>query len=147
MLATWCEELTQWKRSWCWERLWAGRVQQRTRWLDGSEGQASLACCSPWVPKSQKWLSKWTTLRSFRSNYKWDCLLSSLYDNLLLGYGNATYFCVLILCSITLLYLFISCNRFLMNLQISLYIISCHWLAVAIYFFLLNLVTKFIFLA
>ena len=23
-LATWCEELTHWKRSWCWERLKAG---------------------------------------------------------------------------------------------------------------------------
>ena len=23
-LATWCEELTQWKRPWCWERLKAG---------------------------------------------------------------------------------------------------------------------------
>ena len=23
-LATWCEELTDWKRSWCWERLKAG---------------------------------------------------------------------------------------------------------------------------
>ena len=24
MLATWCEELTHWKRPWCWERLRAG---------------------------------------------------------------------------------------------------------------------------
>ena len=116
--------------------------------LGDSEGQGSLVCCSPCVPKSQKWLSEWTkTLHSFRCNYKWDCLLNSLYDYLLLVYGNATYFCVSILCSITLLNLFISCNRVLMNPQISLYIISCHWQADAIYFFLLNLVTIFIFLA
>ena len=36
-LATWCEELTPWKRSWCWERLKAGGEGgwQRMRWLDG----------------------------------------------------------------------------------------------------------------
>ena len=28
-LATWCEELTQWKRSWCWERLKAGEVDDK----------------------------------------------------------------------------------------------------------------------
>ena len=34
-LATWCEELTHWKRLWCWERLKAGEGRQRMRWLDG----------------------------------------------------------------------------------------------------------------
>ena len=35
-LATWCEELTHWKRSWCWERLKAsGKGDwQRMKWLD-----------------------------------------------------------------------------------------------------------------
>ena len=40
-LATWCEELTHWKRSWCWERLRAEKDwgqeekgKQRMRWLD-----------------------------------------------------------------------------------------------------------------
>ena len=34
-LATWCEELTHWKRPWCWERLKAGREgEERMRWLD-----------------------------------------------------------------------------------------------------------------
>ena len=58
-LATWCEELTHWKKPWCWERLKAGEVGDRwwdgwmaslTQWLwvlDG-EGQGSLTCCSPW---------------------------------------------------------------------------------------------------
>ena len=41
-LATWCEELTQWKRPWCWERLkmggegddrgWDGWMASPTRW-------------------------------------------------------------------------------------------------------------------
>ena len=41
-LATWCEELTHWKRPWCWERLkaggerddrgWDGWMASRTRW-------------------------------------------------------------------------------------------------------------------
>ena len=28
-----------------------------------SEGQGSLVCCSPWVAKSQAWLSDWTTTK------------------------------------------------------------------------------------
>ena len=42
MLATWCEELTHWKRPWCWERLrtggegddrgWDGWMASLTRW-------------------------------------------------------------------------------------------------------------------
>ena len=41
-LATWCEELTHWKRPWCWERLraegegddrgWDGWMESSTRW-------------------------------------------------------------------------------------------------------------------
>ena len=61
-LATWCEELTHLKRPWCWERLRAGEGDNRgwdgwmNHWLDGhdfeqplgtSDGQGSLACCSP----------------------------------------------------------------------------------------------------
>ena len=36
-LATWCEEVTLWKRPWCWERLKSGRRRgwQRMRCLDG----------------------------------------------------------------------------------------------------------------
>ena len=29
---TWCEELTSWKRSWCWERLRAGREGGNRGW-------------------------------------------------------------------------------------------------------------------
>ena len=60
-LATWYEELTHWKRPWCWERLKAGGEGDNRRWhhwLNGhefeqasgdGEGQGSLACCSPWL--------------------------------------------------------------------------------------------------
>ena len=35
-LATWYEELTYWKRSWCWERLKVGAEgDDRMKWLDG----------------------------------------------------------------------------------------------------------------
>ena len=61
-LATWCEELTHWKRPWCWERLRAGGARDNSGWygwhhqLNGHEfelslgdrdGQGSLACYSP----------------------------------------------------------------------------------------------------
>ena len=65
-LATWCEEVTHWKRPWCWEKLRAGggaTEDEMVRYhhqLSGhefeqtqgdSEGQESLACCSPWSSK------------------------------------------------------------------------------------------------
>ena len=69
-LATWCKELTHWKRRWCWEgsgagegddRGWDGWMASLTWWTispssfeqaqgDG-ERQGSLACCSPWGHK------------------------------------------------------------------------------------------------
>ena len=62
-LAPWYEELTHWKRPWCWERWkagsegddrgWDGWMASLTQWKwvwansgDG-EGQGSLVCCSP----------------------------------------------------------------------------------------------------
>ena len=80
-LATWCEELTHWKRPWCWERLKAERegadrgwdcwmasltqciwvwVNSRSWWWTGSP-----ACCSPQRRKESdmtKWLN-WTELK------------------------------------------------------------------------------------
>ena len=74
-LATWCKELTHWKRPWCWERLKAGG--ERMRWLDDItiamymslsnlwelvDGQGSLACWSSRGHKDRTWLSDWTEL-------------------------------------------------------------------------------------
>ena len=63
-LATWCEELTHWRRPWCWEILTAGEGEDRgwdgwmaplTQWTwvwansgRPGEGQGNLACCSRW---------------------------------------------------------------------------------------------------
>ena len=63
-LATWCKELTHWKRPWCWERLkvggegddkgWDGWMASPTRWtwvwasLGSWDGQGILVCCSSW---------------------------------------------------------------------------------------------------
>ena len=65
--AMWCEELTHWKRPWCWERLRVGGEGPTKdekvgwhHWLNGHEfeqtlgdsgGQGSLECCSPWCHK------------------------------------------------------------------------------------------------
>ena len=63
-MAPWCEELTHWKRPWCWERLKAGGEGGDIEWNDcmasphringhefeqspgDSEGEGSLVCCS-----------------------------------------------------------------------------------------------------
>jgi len=74
-LPTWCEELTHWKRPWCWERLkaggegadrgWDGWMASVTQWtwvwqaLGDGEGPGSLACYSG-VTRSQTRLSDWT---------------------------------------------------------------------------------------
>ena len=65
-LATWWEEPTHWKRSWCWERPKAkaevgGKGCDRQHyWLNGhesehtprdGEGQERLVCCTPWSHK------------------------------------------------------------------------------------------------
>ena len=65
-LATWCEEPTHWKRSWCWEGLRAGEgatedeIAEWHHWFNGhefeqtpadSEGQGNQVCCSPWGHK------------------------------------------------------------------------------------------------
>ena len=63
-LATWCEELTHWKRPWCWERWrreekgttedeivgWHHRLNAHEfeRALGIGDRRRSLACCSPW---------------------------------------------------------------------------------------------------
>ena len=66
-LATWCEELTHFKRPWCWERLRAGGegdnrgwdvwmislTQWTWVWVNSrvGDGRGGLACCSSWGRK------------------------------------------------------------------------------------------------
>ena len=83
-LATWFEELTHWKRPWCWEGLGAGEegdVRDEMagwhHWLDGHEfgwtpgvddGQGGLGCCNSWGHKEWDMTErvKWTELNMIR---------------------------------------------------------------------------------
>ena len=51
-LATWCKELTHWKRPWCWERLKAGGVGDDRGW-DG------------WMASLTQWTWIWLNSRSW----------------------------------------------------------------------------------
>ena len=81
-LATSCEELTHWKRLWCWEGLeawgerdnrgWDGWMASLTRWTwvwvnsGVGDGQGGLVCCNAWGRKESdktEWLN-WTELKS-----------------------------------------------------------------------------------
>ena len=53
ILATWCEELTHWKRPWCWERLEAGGEGDDRRW----DGWMASPTQWTWV-----WVNSWVTL-------------------------------------------------------------------------------------
>ena len=83
ILATWCKELTHWKRPWCWERLKAGgegyAENEMVGWLHQLDGrefeqapwvgdrQGGLACCSPWGHKeldTTEWLNWLESLES-----------------------------------------------------------------------------------
>ena len=77
-LATWCEELTHWKRLCCWERLgqeekgttedemagWHHRLDgHEFEWTPGvGDGQGGLACCNSWGRKESDSNCDWTEL-------------------------------------------------------------------------------------
>ena len=80
--ATWCEELTLWKRLWCWERLkvegegddrgWDAWMASLTQWTWVWVNSGSWWCTGRpgvhGVVKSQTWLSNWTELNWSRLN-------------------------------------------------------------------------------
>ena len=51
-LATWCEELTHWKRPWCWERLKVGREGDDRGW-------------DCWMASPTQWTWIWVGSRSW----------------------------------------------------------------------------------
>ena len=76
-LATWCEEMTLWKRPWCWEGLGAGEgddsrsdgwMASLTWWTwvwvspGFGDGQGAWRAAVHGVAKSWAWLSDWTEL-------------------------------------------------------------------------------------
>ena len=78
ILVSWCEQLSHWKRHWCWEKYWgqkengvsedemAGQHHQCKghelgQILGDGEGQRGLECCIHGVTKRWKALGEWTT--------------------------------------------------------------------------------------
>ena len=94
IFATWCEELTQLKRPWCWERLKAGgegltedKIVGWHYWLNGhgfgwtlgvGDGQGGLACCSSWVRRvGHNWATELNSSLQPRCETR-HCILSSI---------------------------------------------------------------------
>ena len=79
ILATWCEELTRWKRPRCWERLRAGGeeddrgwdgwmaslIQKRWTWANSRRwwGTEKAGVLQPMESQSWTWLGNWTTTK------------------------------------------------------------------------------------
>ena len=88
-LATSCEELTHWKRLWCWEGLGAGgegtTEEEMAGWhhrlsarkfgwtLGVGDGQGGLVCCDSWGRKESGTTERlnWTEVK-FQLNIAWD---------------------------------------------------------------------------
>ena len=105
-LATWCEELTHWKRPWCWERLRAGGEGDNRGW-DGwmaSLNQWTWVWVNSWrwtgrpgvlqsmgLQSQPDWLTDWTDpkmLITQSSNSFW---LLSLFSSSHSKYINNSY--------------------------------------------------------
>ena len=77
-LVTWCEQLSHWKRHWCWEKDWRQKENKASKdemagqhhqckghelgqTLGDGKGQRGLECCIHGVAKRWEALGKWTT--------------------------------------------------------------------------------------
>ena len=89
-LATWCEDLTHWKRPWCWEGLQAGGEEDNRGWDSWMALPTQWSCLSKcremvmdreaWhaaihkVAKSRTQLSDWTELNCGVGEDSWESL-------------------------------------------------------------------------
>ena len=82
-LSTWCEELTDWKRSWCWERLKAGGVGYDRGWDDWMASPIqclSLSKVQDLVVTGRPGVLQ--TMGSQRVGHKWSTKLNWIHDDL-----------------------------------------------------------------
>ena len=107
-LATWCEELTHWKRPWCWERLraegeggdrrWDGWMASPTQWTwvwvnSGRYWWTEKPGIQSMGSQSWSWLSNWTTTAKWYSRGFWGITmkLKLIYDQVHKEYGTWLY--------------------------------------------------------
>ena len=72
-ISSWCEELSHWKRPWCWERLkavgegevrgWDGWMASLTQWTWVWASSGSWWWTGKPGEQSRTWLSDWTELK------------------------------------------------------------------------------------
>ena len=93
-LATWCEELTHWKRSLCWERMsakekgttedemigWHHQLNEHEFEQGIGDGQGGLACCSLWGYRKSDMTERlnWTDQNQRLWNIWWNKIKSRI---------------------------------------------------------------------
>ena len=69
-LATWCEELTHWKRPWCWERLKVGGEGDNREWDSWTESLTQWTWV--WVNSGSSWWTGRPGMPQFTGNKQLD---------------------------------------------------------------------------
>ena len=112
-LATWCEELTHWKRPWCWERLKAGGEGDDRGW--DAWTASSTWWTWVWVNSGSWWWTgrpgvlQFMGLQRVRHNWAtelnwteltWHILVREYHVSFMVSFSLLYKFCLFIYCSI-----------------------------------------------